>query len=206
MKHLTIADIDCKETQAIVFDLDGTLYNKRFLPMRLLFSDLKHCRLLLAERQFRKQHYGEFFGSKSSFYNALYQHIAKKCGITVVEAEQWYEDKYMPLTIDILKNHYKVASYCVPLLFELQKQGIKLAVLSDYGYVEEKMQAIGLSPVFFKICASCPDMGGLKPNQEVMQMLLQKLNTEPEHTLMIGDRFDTDGLSAQRCGIKFLKV
>ena len=41
--------------KAIIFDLDGTLYESRHFPLRLILADPLHICTLAAERKCRKQ-------------------------------------------------------------------------------------------------------------------------------------------------------
>ena len=44
-----------KNLKAIVFDLDGTLYESRHFPLRLILADPLHIGMLGAERKCRKK-------------------------------------------------------------------------------------------------------------------------------------------------------
>ena len=56
--------------KAIIFDLDGTLYDKSGLAMRLVWSQLQRgsLSLLKREREVRKELRGQHFESEEVFY------------------------------------------------------------------------------------------------------------------------------------------
>lgn len=206
MKELKITDIELQGVKAVIFDLDGTLYNKRFLPLRLILGDLKNTFLLASERNARRQLKGLEFGDADTFYRTLFTHISQYQHVPYMTARDWYFGKYLPLTISILEKHYKAGEFVKPLLSELRQRGIRTMVFSDYRCVDEKLQALGIDPNWFDYREAAMDLGGLKPNKKLFQRLLQLLGTAPEETLMIGDREDTDGAGAKKVGMKFLKV
>ena len=147
-----------------------------------------------------------YFGDADTFYRALFTLIAESRGLPYLKVKEWYVGSYMPLTISVLRKHYKARRFAEPLLSELRKRGIKTAVFSDYGCVEEKLEAIGLDKTLFDYTESAPELGGLKPNKNMMQRLLGKTGTLPDETLMIGDRDDTDGESARQTGMRYFIV
>ena len=206
MKQLRIEDIDLEGIRAVVFDLDGTLYDKRFLPLRLVAGDLHHALWIASERHARRLLKGQDFGDADTFYKTLFTHISSHQNVPYLKVKEWYFGQYLPLTIDILYQHYEAGAFVIPLLRELDKRNIKTAVFSDYRCVEDKIRAIGLESKMFDYCLAAPELGGLKPNKTLFMRLLKLMRVKPEQTLMIGDREDTDGQGTKNAGMKFLKV
>ncbi len=192
--------------RSVVVDLDGTLYNKRFIAVRMAIADLRHARLMLAERKVRKQLAGQYFGSEDNVYTTLYQLIAKKTGKTELEVKDWYENTYMPTMVGVIAKYYPLTDFARNLINDCNEKNIPVIVFSDYGCVKEKLQALGLSPQQFAHIYAAPQLGGFKPNKEAFVKLLQTLNLKAEETLMIGDRIDTDGIGAQSVGMPFYQV
>ncbi len=201
MKPLPLDNIEC-----VVFDLDGTLYNKRFLPLRMVLADWRHLGLLRAERAARKQLAGKYFGSADALYEALFGQMAQQTGKTVEAVQKWYNEVYMPTMVRVLKKHYSCTDFDSEIISLLQEKGIRMIVFSDYGFIPEKLEAIGLSIDTFALVCSAPEMGGLKPCKEAFANLLEALHVHPEKALMIGDRDDTDGAGARSVGMPFYQV
>ena len=158
MTELKITDLPLDGMEAVVFDLDGTLYDKRLLPLRLIFSDLRHCTLLASERRARRLLKGQDFGNPEAFYNTLFSHISSHQNIPFMKARGWYFGSYLPQTIRVLNRYYKGAAFVNPLLEELRKRNIKTAVFSDYRCVEEKLEALGLDYKMFDYIFVAPDI------------------------------------------------
>ena len=206
MKELNIEDIDLTGVRAVVFDLDGTLYDKRLLPLHLIMAYPRYALWLASERIARRRMRGQYFGDADTFYNTLLSYVCKWQHAEYDAVKEWYEELYMPSMVEILYEHYQANDFVLPLLRKLNKTGIKTAVFSDYGCVEEKVRAIGLEPKMFDYCVAAPELGGLKPNKELFNKLLKLMRVKPEETLMVGDRPDTDGKGAEAVGMRYLKV
>ncbi len=80
----------------------------------------------------------------------------------------------------------------------LRSRGIKIGVFSDYP-ASQKLKAMDLEADFV-ISAEDEVVGVLKPNPRGLMLLMERAQTSPSKTLMIGDRIDRDGEAAQRAG------
>ena len=189
--------------RAVIFDLDGTLYNKKGLPLRLVLADLPHMFMLGNERKARKELKGQWFGEEAAYYHTLYARVAELSHSSADAAREWYEQRYMPQMQRLLRRHYHVEPWVESMLADLRRDGIKTAVYSDYGCLRERLEALGFDCGWVDIVADAPSLGGLKPCRESTMRLCELLDIKPEETLMVGDRDDTDGESARRCGMKF---
>lgn len=206
MRSFSITELPLKGVRAVVFDLDGTLYDKRRLPLRLVVGDLRHVFLLAAERIARRRLRGCYYGTGEKFYKELYAQMSRLCGVSPKRAQQWYEQDYMPLMVRLLERYYKVDSFVVPLLKELRRRGILTVVFSDYGRVDDKLRALGIAPELFDFRLAAPDMGGLKPNRQLFEKMLSKVGVSANEALMVGDRDDTDGVGARAVGMRYINV
>lgn len=206
MKQLQISDINLEGVSAIVFDLDGTLYDKKYYPLRLVLSDLRHAFLASSERRARRLLKGQYFGNPEAFYRSLFWHISRHQNIPFQQARDWYFATYMPLTIRLMKKYYHVGEFVEPLIRALKERGIKTAVFSDYPCVEEKLIALGADLRWFDYLFIAPEMGGLKPNKQLFENMIAQMEEEAQSVIMIGDREDTDGDGARAVGMRFIKV
>lgn len=189
--------------EAIIFDLDGTLYESRRLPLRLVLGDLRHALTLRAERRARRELMGRDYGTPEALYDALFRAIAQRRGIAPEAAAAWYQDRYMPLMVAVLTMYYEARPCAAQLLADLRAQGIRTFVLSDYGCVEAKLAAVGLDAALFDGVIDAPALGGLKPCREVFGRMMERYSLRPDTTLMVGDRDDTDGAGARAVGMDF---
>ena len=194
--------------KAIVFDLDGTLYDSAGLPFRLIMKELSRgrLRLLAAERKVRKRLAGVDFGSREKLYEEFFKAMEKESGCPARKARDWYFTVYMKDMVKTLERHFSARKGLDTLLDGLGKQGVKVAVFSDYGCVERKMMALGIDCSRFSLIVDSPSFGGFKPCASSFQKVASELGLEPSDILMVGDRTDTDGEGAKASGMKFIHL
>jgi HAD superfamily hydrolase (TIGR01549 family) len=193
-------------TRLVVFDLDGTLYQKKGLACRMFFAAPKDGILMLAERKTRKHLRGSWQHNEDEFYQIYFQTMAKYCNLSVSELRSWYFHRYMPLMVSLIQKYYTPVNWLEPLLASLNKNHIKMVVLSDYGHVAEKLNALGVNISQFDWVISAPELGGLKPSPQLLMQILTKMDVAPEECVVVGDREDTDGQLAKSVGAQFCLV
>ena len=189
--------------KAIIFDLDGTLYDKSGLARRLIISQLRRGRLrmLKREREVRKLLRGKHFGSEDAFYDAFFAQFDRP-----ELARRWYFEDYMPDMVAILRKHYRIAPWVETTMLELRANGQKVVVFSDYGSVREKLSAIGFNLDWADHLFEAPALGGLKPCKESFEKICREIGVNPSDCLMVGDRDDTDGAGARSVGMPFKHI
>lgn len=189
--------------KAAIFDLDGTLYDKSDLARRLIVSQLRRGRLrmLKCEREVRRELRGRHFASEDDFYDNFFARFAKP-----EFARRWYFEEYMPDMVAILRKHYRIAPWVESTMLELRSNGCKIAVFSDYGFVCEKLKAIGYNLDWADYLFDAPELGGLKPSKKSFEKICEEMNVKPSECLMIGDMDDTDGAGARSVGMAFVHV
>ena len=191
--------------KAVIFDLDGTLYDNRPLHWRLPLSELFRFRLMFLsrERKARRLLRGRAFEGEEAFYQALFSLISPRHPQQVA---QWYHGHYLPLQARILRRHCQPDAWVKPRLQELRAQGIRTVLYSDYSHAREKLLALGLAPALFDLIVDAPALGGLKPCRQSAQRLLDQLRLPASDVLFVGDRRECDGESARQVGAHYLQV
>ena len=192
--------------QAVIFDLDGTLYDKSRLPLYLVLHSLKSFSLskLKAERSVRSEFKGR--GMSENFMQDFFARLSQVTGESEHDIKVWYNGIYMRDTVNILRRHYTLRPWVVPLFKALKAKGIKTAILSDYGWTSQKLEALGFDLALADTIEDAPSLGALKPCPEVFRLACKKLELEPESCIMVGDRDDTDGKGAALTGMQFVKI
>ena len=198
--------------QAVLFDLDDTLYDhlhsarhgllalrKRYAPMQDVsvgvledrYSDALetvHLRLLRGEltqtqaRTLRMQQLFQSFQIKVSDDRAF------------AEYRQFRSD-------------YDAVCQCVqgaqPLLRRLREQGLRLAIVTNNLVSEQfpKLEQLGIADQFDVVAVS-EEVGAAKPDPEIFEVTLRRLAVSAEHVVMVGDSLASDVAGAQAFGIR----
>ena len=194
------------ETKVVVLDLDGTLYCKKGMVTHMMIGALLEWRMMLVERNTRKRLRGKWLGDKEAFYSAYFETMAQGHLFSANYAKWWYNTRYMPLMVRVIKQHFRPATWVMPFIEQCRQLGIRLVVLSDYGHTTEKLEALGLDPALFDYVVSAPELGGLKPASQLMARVAAHMGVLPHQCFVIGDRQDTDGLLAQSVNAPFYLV
>jgi HAD superfamily hydrolase (TIGR01549 family) len=206
-EHLKLNPMDLSNIKAVVFDLDGTLYDSHRLPMHLILGDLRHALTLRAERRARHELAGRDFESPEALIETLFRDIAaQRKKLHPKQVERWYLERYMPLMVRVLRRHYQARPQVRELVTALRDRGVQVAVFSDYGTVADKLRAIRLEPELFDQVFDALALGGLKPSARTFRRVAEALQVAPSEILMVGDRLDTDGAGAQATGMQFVHL
>ena len=198
--------LDWEAIDLVVFDVDGTLYSQSRLR-RIMFGRLiadawasRSLRTINTLRVFRQIR--ESLGNQpnADFLTQQYQQTAGRCQVSVDEVRRltsdWLEQRPLPFLTGCRYPHLEA------LFFALRTGGKRVAVFSDYPAVE-KVSALGLQawPI---VCATDDEVARLKPDPAGLLRILNQSGVHPNRALMIGDRFDRDGLAARRANVRAL--
>lgn len=195
--------LDYSKFRAVIFDVDGTLYNQRSLRSKMalemlafLFLKPSHMKELIIVREFRKLREKFVQREEVSLLEAQYRWVSVSLNIDhcIVKSvvDNW-------ILVRPLKH---LISCRPPGLFELferiKRKEIKLGVFSDHP-PEEKLSALKLE-ADLSACALDAEINRFKPNPAGLLHLCDKFGVAPSETLHIGDREDRDHLAARSCG------
>jgi HAD superfamily hydrolase (TIGR01549 family) len=187
--------------------LDGTLYTVSWLKLFMtlgLLGDIKRLRSLFPARAHLRDR--QPFEDEMALKKALSEELAKRAGGTPEEALSWYEERFMQRFKTVLAKRGQVREGLIPLLERLRARGLRLAVVSDFGLVPERLEALGIPTDLFDEAFGVERFGALKPTAKAFHLLAEKWQVLPEEILMVGDRLDSDAGSAELAGLKFLGI
>jgi FMN phosphatase YigB (HAD superfamily) len=200
----SVAD-QVEQAQALIFDLDGTLYDAKYITLRFLAACPLDIRLIGAERRVRRDFAGSDFASAKAYYTAFFDALSRQTGRHPAFLRQWYFDCYMAAMLRILKRFYHARTGTVAL-FEALHGAIPFAVYSDYPLVDERLRALGIDPLLVDKRYGPEDFGAQKPAARPFRCIAEDLGCEPAAVLVVGDRDDTDGAGAGAAGMRFALI
>jgi len=193
-----------KEIKAVVFDLDGTLYELSFkVKLHFFLKNLKKWKLFSAHRDIQSDLRGEDLMDGKNFYDTYLAMIAKKAGIDVVKVEDWYFNRFEDVFSDIIRDRCQRREFLSELFDHLRENDVRIALYSDYGFIEKRLDALNIDLQNFEMLVSSELEGVLKPTARPLKKISKTMNIPAENVLMVGDNYDTDGKSAQAAGTSY---
>lgn len=197
---------------AIIFDLDGTLYHMRFYfrPL-LLLHVLPHAMRLPAYMRVRGRVAGRDFGSGEALMDALAAELAREVKVEpdeagVAEMRDWIEKRFYPAFLRVMPWCRWARIGLNEVLAPLRESGVRMAVLSDFARVRERLELLHTVTDVFDAIASAEEYGALKPSPRPFRDIASRWDLPMEDILVIGDRDDTDGEAARACGMQFMQI
>jgi len=182
--------------KAIIFDMDGTLVDNIPFHIEAWLSFLKKYDIVLDPEEFQAQNHGnidemirKFFGQDRS------EAELKEFG---QEKEKIYRDLY--------KNHIQEIEGLTELLKRMKKLQIKasLATMGDTPNIDFVLNKLNIRHFFHSLTGGHEIQLG-KPDSEIFNLSLQKLNLEATDCMVIED--STGGvLSALGAGIRVVGI
>ena len=111
-----------------ISDLDGTLYDRKKLKQRIIFSYLgkgfwRSLVLMGSERSARKELRLQNTGTMG--YSEFFALVAKKSGQSPEYVRDWYNNSYMVHMAQVLEKHYCARPGIVDKIKALKKEGFE---------------------------------------------------------------------------------
>lgn len=191
-----------KKYNGIIFDLDGTLYEKKGLGFRLIIKSPLNIYKIHTARKVMRELSGKFFGNAEGFKSAYYKTYSELLGISENQAYNWEHKTFYKNFISVLKK-YQCRPGIEKLLLKIDKPCV---LLSDYDRIDDRLQALKINLELFYLRLYSGDIGGLKPSPDVFLGVAQKMGCLPKEILVIGDDELKDGAGARAAGMDFFLV
>jgi len=193
--------------RGVVFDLDGTLYGMPWYMKPLLFASLvPHGMRLPAYMRVRAEHAGRDHGTGSALMTAMCADLGRRIGRPPQEMQAWVDGPFYGRFTGLLNFLRHTRPGLSGTLQDLRRRGVRLAVLSDFGRVTERLTALALDPSLFDCLQSSEEAGALKPAVRPFQTIIARWGLPPAEVLVVGDRDDTDGAGARAAGMQFMRL
>jgi len=121
-------------------------------------------------------------------------------------------DKHLKILLDVFysetRENWSAHPHAIQVLSFLSNKGYSLGLISnaaDRDDVDQLLDRFKFAQ-FFKLVLTSADVGYRKPHPFIFKRALREMKSNPENTLMIGDRLDADIIGALRLGLKAIWV
>lgn len=183
--------------QAVVFDVDGTLYPSIKMYIRSIGFFIQHPLLVMKFNSVRKEI--RSIRPIHDFKHLQASLLAESTNMSVEEAKGTIQAIMYNKWENIFRG-IKTFPYVLPVLTELKRRNFLLGVLSDFP-VLTKLAYMNLEGLWDCALAS-EEAGYLKPNPEPFLATAEKLDLEPSQILYVGNSYEYDVLGAKQVGMK----
>ena len=201
--------------QAVLFDLDGTLRHNR-PASEAVFCDFA-VRLGLEDSPAKRLEVMRW----SHYYWAQSQELLADVGAFQEEDPFWRNYSYRKLMVfgcreeqadalasdihQLMKTEHKPADWVpddVPQTLQaLKEAGFRLGVLSNRTLpCQEYLQTLGLAD-YFDLALVAGEVACWKPEPQIFQHALERLDVTAEQSLYVGDNYYADIVGARRAGL-----
>ena len=191
--------------RGVVFDLDGTLYDKQPLEWFMVRSMLLSLPRLLRYTRVRTGLAGVDFASAPAIARETLQRLSPD-----PDAQQlwsrWIAERYEPTLLRGLREACTLQPGVSPLLATLRSAGVRLGLVSDYRGVSDRLAALGLAPTNFDFVLVTEELGAMKPSPRMAELTLAGMGLPGPAMVMVGDRAFADQRFAAAAGMHFLGV
>lgn len=146
------------------------------------------------------------FADGAALERALCIELARLSDVPVEQSRQWYRGEFLPSFVSLLERFGQRRPGLLELLARLRMGGVKLAVVSDFPLVAERLRALGVPPEAFHDLLSSEEIGALKPLPRSFLVVAQRWGLDPERVLVVGDRPSLDEDCARAARMSFLGI
>jgi putative hydrolase of the HAD superfamily len=200
--------IDWPNIDAVIFDVDGTLFDHLALRPAIATALIRHAltrrrgwRDLYVVWKFRRLRTRLALAEAERIGQQDFEVTSQATGVPISDVKQIVTRWLFQEPLSIIRRH--AFSGADEFLARLKERGIRTGVFSDYP-ADDKLKVLGLKMDFIRD-ASSTEIARLKPNPAGFLKVAELLGVTPSRCVIIGDRDDRDGQAAKRGGFLFLK-
>lgn len=183
--------------EAVVFDVDGTLYPNYKMYIKSLGFFIQHPLISIAFSKTRAKI--RTFGRIDNFREKQIEFFSQFLGIPIEKGRE-LSSKLIYEQFVLMFKYIKPFPEVEAVLKRFKAAGIKLGVISDFP-VKEKLSWLGLDK-YWDAVLSADEIGCLKPLPDTFMMMAEKLNIAPEKIIYVGNHYLYDIIGSNSAGMK----
>lgn len=192
--------------KGVIFDLDGTLYYLRKTRVRLTLILWRWIGVVRHVGSARSAVRNKSYRDRTALRTAFAKELGRRAKMSTEDAGRWYDEVFFRTFIDLLDKKAKPRPELLPFLGRLRSIGVKLAVVSDLGQVDERLKVLGIPPEAFDVTLCSEASGELKPSPTSFLNVAQQWGIDPRNIVVVGDRVDRDALAASAAAMQCVIV
>lgn len=183
--------------KAVIFDLDDTLIDRSKAADVMFLIIVKECYSNVATdemlQSFRKYD-NNGYSNKTIVLNSLFDEYPPDCRIPTSDVYSFWNAKFPECFSVDLETH---------ALLEKIAQNTKTAIITNGGtqMQKAKIEKTRLDKIFDVIIIS-DEVGIKKPDPQIFNLALQRLNVSTSESLYVGDNLKNDIEGCQNIGMK----
>lgn len=203
--------------RAILFDLDGTLYQDRPSASDCFYRQASLVGApIIPERLAQTQRWAHYYWARSAelqqdldiypslspeFWVNYTRHMLQNWGCSAEHAAA-----FAPLVAERMDQEFHPEAWVEPetpsMLQALKEAGFLLAVVSNRGRpIHDNLQAIHLDG-YFHLALAAGEVNSWKPEPGIFRHVLEHFSLQPEQAIYVGDNYYADIVGAQNAGLR----
>lgn len=200
-------DIDFNKIRAVIFDVDGTLYDlsavRREMALEIFLYYIlrplkwRDIKILLDFRRACRIHINDI---SDDLDNAQYTWAAGLSGAKPQQARELVKKWMFEKPLKHLAAHRY--PFLMDFLKALSTKGIKAAFCSDFS-PHDKLIALGIE-FTHAFCSTEKGINRFKPDPKLFLAAADVMKVRPQECLVIGDTDELDGEAARRGGFPYI--
>ncbi|MGP0583851.1 HAD family hydrolase [Paenibacillus timonensis] len=189
------------QLKAVLFDLDNTLMDRDYTFRSFAQQLVRECLVPMDEAR-REELVAEMierdkdgYRPKEGFFQELIDWLPWRKETTIEELKAYYDRHYM--------THAKAMDHAEHTLQACRAKGLRLGIITNgYSHLQHaKIDLLHLRPLFDVIVVS-GDVEIRKPERRIYELALERLDSLPGETVIVGDHPRNDIWGAAQVGIR----